>query len=143
MGPGLADRVLQGGADILGGQTRLATILFADVRSFTTMTEELGAQGTVALLNEYFTLMVECIQHEGGMLDKFIGDAIMAVFGTPLAHEDDPDRGARAGIAMVRELAGLNGVLAARCQKPIDVGIGLNTDQVVSGNIGSPKRMDY
>src|SRR5207248_10943775 len=120
-----------------------ATVLFSDVRNFTTLTEELGAQGTVALLNEYFTIMVECIQCEGGMLDKFIGDAIMAVFGTPLAHDDDPDRGVRAAISMMRELGVYNRDRASRGRKPIDMGIGLNTDHVVSGNIGSPKRMDY
>ncbi len=143
MDPSLADKLLQAGEEILGGLTSEATVLFSDVRSFTTLTEELGAQGTVALLNEYFTIMVECIQREGGMLDKFIGDAIMAVFGTPLAHEDDPDRSVRAAIAMMRELGGYNRQRAKAGQKPIDIGIGLNTDQVVSGNIGSPKRMDY
>ena len=143
MDPGLADKLLQAGEEILGGQASEATILFSDVRNFTTMTEELGAQGTVALLNEYFTIMVECIQREGGMLDKFIGDAVMAVFGTPLAHEDDPDRGVRAAIAMMRELGTFNRERATYGKKPIDIGIGLNTDSVVSGNIGSPKRMDY
>ncbi|MBI1913626.1 MAG: GAF domain-containing protein [Planctomycetes bacterium] len=143
MDPGLADKLLQAGEDILGGQARQATVLFSDVRNFTTLTEELGAQGTVALLNEYFTIMVECIQREGGMLDKFIGDAIMAVFGTPLAHDDDPDRGVRAAISMMRELGEYNRDRASRGRKLIDMGIGLNTDHVVSGNIGSPKRMDY
>lgn len=143
MDPRLADKLLQGGEEILGGHTSAATVLFSDVRSFTTLTEELGAQGTVALLNEYFTIMVECIQREGGMLDKFIGDAIMAVFGTPLANPDDPDRAVRAAISMMRELGVYNKERTSVGKKPIDIGIGLNTDQVVSGNIGSPKRMDY
>jgi adenylate cyclase len=143
MDPGLADKLLQGGEEILGGQLSLATILFSDIRSFTTLTEELGAQGTVALLNEYFTIMVECIQREGGMLDKFIGDAIMAIFGTPLAHDDDPDRAVRASISMMRGLGTYNKARVTAGKKPIDIGIGLNTDQIVSGNIGSPKRMDY
>jgi adenylate cyclase len=143
MDPGLADRLLEAGGEILGGQSSEATVLFSDVRNFTTLTEELGAQATVALLNEYFTAMVECVQKEGGMLDKFIGDAMMAVFGIPLAHEDDPDRGVRAAIAMMRELGSFNRRRASLGSKPIDIGIGLNTDVVVSGNIGSPKRMDY
>jgi adenylate cyclase len=143
MDPSLADQLVAAGEEILGGQNKDATILFSDVRGFTTMTEELGAQGTVQLLNEYFTLMVDCIQNEGGMLDKFIGDAIMAVFGTPFAHEDDEDRALRCACEMMRELNVFNAARIARELSPIDMGIGLNSDSVVSGNIGSPKRMDY
>jgi len=143
MDPKLADQLLAGGEDILGGKSLEATVLFSDIRGFTTLTETLGAQGTVALLNEYFTLMVDCLQAEGGMLDKFIGDAIMAVFGTPLAHEDDEDRALRCAIAMIRSLSGFNARRTMDGSLPINIGIGLNTANVVSGNIGSPKRMDY
>ena len=143
MDPGLADQLLSAGGDLLGGASVEATVLFSDIRSFTTLTEELGAQGTVALLNEYFTLMVQCITEEGGMLDKFIGDALMAEFGIPLKHDDDPDRAMRAAIKMINELNALNRLRHTRGQKPILMGIGLNTDTIVSGNIGSPKRMDY
>jgi adenylate cyclase len=143
MDPGLADQLLAGGEDILGGKNALATILFSDIRKFTTLTEELGAQGTVSLLNEYFTIMVDCIQKEGGMLDKFIGDAIMAAFGTPVAHEDDADRAVRAAISMIRALNAWNVKRAEEGKKPVHMGIGINTDMIVSGNIGSPKRMDY
>ena len=143
MDPGLADQLLASGGEALGGQSVEATMLFSDIRAFTTLTEELGAQGTVALLNEYFTLMVQCITDEGGMLDKFIGDAIMAEFGIPVTHGDDPDRAMRAAIKMITELRALNSRRSARGQKPIFMGVGLNTDKVVSGNIGSPKRMDY
>jgi adenylate cyclase len=143
MDPGIADRLVAGGAEILGGQAATATVLFSDIRGFTTITEQLGPQGTVALLNEYFTLMVDCIQREEGMLDKFIGDAIMAGFGVPVAHEDDPDRAMRTAIAMMGELQRWNALRAAEGKAPVDIGIGLNTDSVVSGNIGSRKRMDY
>ncbi len=143
MDPGLADQLLGGGEDILGGLSTAATVLFSDIRSFTTMTEELGAQGTVSLLNEYFTIMVECIQHEGGMLDKFIGDALMAAFGVPIAHDDDEDRAMRAAISMMRALNNWNEARTTEGKKPVTIGIGLNTDTIVSGNIGSPKRMDY
>jgi adenylate cyclase len=143
MDPGLADQLLAAGGEALGGQSVEATMLFSDIRAFTTLTEELGAQGTVALLNEYFTLMVQCITDEGGMLDKFIGDAMMAEFGIPVAHGDDPDRAMRAAIKMITELRALNQRRSARGQKPIQMGVGLNTDKVISGNIGSPKRMDY
>ncbi|HLA34789.1 MAG TPA: GAF domain-containing protein [Rhodocyclaceae bacterium] len=143
MDPGIADQMLAAGAEMLGGKSVKATVLFSDVRSFTTITEQLGAQGTVALLNEYFSLMVDCIQREEGMLDKFIGDAIMAAFGIPVGHEDDADRAVRAAIAMLRELALWNSTRIKEGKMPVDIGIGLNTDNVVSGNIGSKKRMDY
>ena len=143
MDPGLADQILEGGEEILGGKSTVATVLFSDIRGFTTLTEELGAQGTVSLLNEYFTIMVDCIQKEGGMLDKFIGDAIMAAFGVPIPHEDDEDRAVRAAIGMIRALQIWNRQRMAEGKKPVGMGIGLNTDTIVSGNIGSPKRMDY
>lgn len=87
--------------------------------------------------------MVECIQREGGMLDKFIGDAIMAAFGVPMAHDDDEDRGVRAAISMISSMEKWNEQRVAVGKNPVDMGIGLNTGIVVTGNIGSPKRMDY
>ena len=145
MDPELADQLMNAGEsdDVMGGKQSVASVLFSDVRSFTTITEELGAQGTVKLLNEYFTIMVDCITDEGGMLDKFIGDAMMCIFGTPVPHEDDPDRAVRAAIRMMTDLKVLNDKRAAEGKLPIDHGMGVNTDSVVSGNIGSPKRMDY
>lgn len=143
MDPGLADQLMAGGDDALGGQSINATVLFSDVRSFTTITESLGPQGTVKMLNEYFTIMVDCITREEGMLDKFIGDAIMAGFGVPISHGDDEDRAVRAGIAMIKELWEWNVERVAKGEAAIDMGLGLNTDNVVTGNIGSPKRMDY
>ena len=141
--PAIADRLIAGGVDVLGGRETTATVLFSDVRGFTTLSESLGPQGTVGLLNEYFTLMVECITAEGGMLDKFMGDAIMAAFGVPVEHEDDADRAVRASIAMLTRLEGWNAERGARGEQPVAIGIGLNTDLIVSGNIGSPKRMDF
>ncbi len=144
MDPELADRLLAGGEhDLLGGTEAVATVLFSDVRGFTTVAEQLGPQGTVAMLNDYFERMVECISEQGGMLDKFIGDAIMAVFGLPVPGAEDADRALRAAIGMIRSLREWSGERAERGEPVIDMGIGLNTDMVVAGNIGSPKRMDY
>ncbi len=145
MDPVIAAQMLDGdGAlDLLGGASTEATIMFSDIRGFTTITEEYGAQGTVSFLNEYFSLMVDCISREGGMLDKFIGDAIMACFGLPVPHGDDPDRAVRAAISMISDMWTWNAQRKASGLKTVDMGIGLNTDLIVSGNIGSPKRMDY
>jgi adenylate cyclase len=144
MDPVLADQMMSGGSDdIMGGLETTATVLFSDVRGFTTITETLGAQGTVALLNEYFELMVDCITEQGGMLDKFIGDAIMAAFGIPMAHDDDEDRAIRCSINMITRLWEWNAERKARGELPVEMGIGLNTDSIVAGNIGSKKRMDY
>ena len=141
--PNIADQLMSEGSDIMGGQETIATVLFSDVRSFTTITEALGAQGTVALLNEYFDIMVEAINEQGGMVDKFIGDAIMAGFGIPFPHEDDEDRGVRAGINMIKRLWDWNKQREKEGKMAIDMGLGLNTDKLLSGNIGSSKRMDY
>jgi adenylate cyclase len=144
MDPDLADRLLESGSEeLLGGTESIATVLFSDVRGFTTLSEQLGPHGTVEMLNEYFELMVDRISEQGGMLDKFIGDAIMAAFGLPLPGEDDEDRALRAAIAMIRSLREWNGDRERRGDPIVDMGIGLNTDAVVAGNIGSPRRMDY
>ena len=121
----------------------MATVLFSDIRGFTSISEALVAQGTVSLLNDYFTLMVDCLVDEGGMLDKFIGDAIMAIFGLPIPSDGDEDRAMRASIAMLTSLDQFNVERAINNQLPVHIGIGLHTDEVVSGNIGSPKRMNY
>ena len=141
--PNIADQLMGDGSDIMGGQETVATVLFSDVRSFTTITEALGAQGTVTLLNEYFDIMVEAINEQGGMVDKFIGDAIMAGFGIPFPHEDDEDRGVRAGINMIKRLWEWNIHREKEGKMAIEMGLGLNTDKLLSGNIGSSKRMDY
>ena len=143
MDPGIADQLLEEGANIMGGLDTTATLLFSDLRSFTSITESLGAQGTVKLLNEYFEIMVECITEQGGMLDKFIGDAIMAAFGLPITHEDDEDRGVKAGVNMIARLWEWNNQREKDGKPSLDMGLGLNTDKIVAGNIGSQKRMDY
>lgn len=139
----VADRLLEEGDEALGGRLQKATVLFSDLRSFTSLSERIGPQETVSLLNEYFSLMADIILDKGGLLDKYIGDAIMAVFGVPVLGPGDADVAVDAAIEMFRALRGFNALRVASGQEPIGMGIGINTDEVVSGNIGSMKRMDY
>jgi adenylate cyclase len=144
MDPTIAAQMFENAdADVLGGVSRRATILFSDIRGFTTLTEHIGATGTVAFLNEYFGIMVDVIRKYEGMLDKFIGDAIMGAFGMPISHDDDEDRAVHAAIDMIRECRRWSAERVKAGQLPVDMGIGLNTDMIVSGNIGSAKQMNY
>jgi adenylate cyclase len=134
---------LMAGEVELGGKTLEVTILFCDLRDFTTLSEKRAAQEIVGLLNEYFTDMVECVMAEGGVVDKYIGDNIMAVFGAPVSRHDDAARAVRAAVHMREALAKLNERFAARGLPGLRFGIGLHTGEVVAGNIGSAKRMEY
>jgi len=140
----VADQVLAGGAEQeLGGKAQTISILFSDVRGFTTLTETLGARETVSLLNEYFTEMVDVVFQYGGVLDKYIGDAIMALFGAPFAKPEDADMAISVANGMMASLRRLNVVRAARGEAAIDIGVGIATGEVVVGTIGSPSRMEY
>ena len=144
MSKDIADQVLSGDADAeLGGKAQTCSILFSDIRGFTTLTEALGARDTVGLLNEYFAMMVDVVFQHGGVLDKYIGDAIMALFGAPFAKEDDADRAIAVANGMMQALRHLNRMRAGRDQAPIDIGVGIATGEVVVGTIGSPSRMEY
>ena len=126
-----------------GGEQKEVTVLFSDVRGFTAASEHLSPQEVVATLNDYFALMVEEIFKERGTLDKFVGDAIMAVWGSPLGHETDPLSAVRAAIGMQRALKAFNARQAAAGRPPVAMGVGINTGSAVAGNIGSPRRMDF
>ncbi|MEL6545805.1 MAG: adenylate/guanylate cyclase domain-containing protein [Myxococcota bacterium] len=134
---------LQGGEVRLSGEVRSATILFSDIRSFTALSEKLSAEEVVELLNEYFTEMVEIIFKYDGFLNKFIGDAIMAVYNAPLGQNRPELRAVRTAVEMQLALNRLNERRAARGQFAIRVGIGINTGPVVAGNIGHEQRLEY
>ena len=127
------------------GEMRPVTVLFSDIRNFTRFANRLDSQALVAQLNEYFSAMVECVFAHGGTLDKFIGDAVMAVWGN--VHSEGPAGDARnavaCAIAMRKNLARLNALWSASSQPRLKIGIGLNAGEVVVGNIGSASRMEF
>lgn len=139
----VAERLLEGGETALGGQISHATVFFSDIRSFTNISERLGAQKTVSLLNEYFTMMVDIVFRYSGILDKYIGDAILAVFGIPFSTGDDAEKSVAAAIDMMSALREFNKYSDMHGGEILDIGIGINTAEVLAGNIGSLKRMDY
>ena len=124
----------------LGGELREVSVLFADIRGFTALATALGAHAVVDLLNEYFSYMTDVIVAEGGMVDKFMGDGLMALFGLPTGHGDDADRAVAAARKMQRALTLLS---ERQAGPPLRIGIGVCTGPVVAGQIGSPARLNY
>jgi adenylate cyclase len=127
----------------LGGETRAVTLLFTDLAGFTGLAERLRPQEMVAFLNDYFTRMCDCVLEQRGVIDKFIGDAIMALFGAPVAQDDHPARAVRAALGMLDEMERINGELRAAGRPPVGTRIGIHTGEAVVGNMGSSKRFDY
>ena len=143
--PHVAEQVMALGEDaLMVGERKEVTILFSDIRGYTTLTENLGAAEVVSLLNQYFETMVEAVFNHEGTLDKFIGDALMAVFGAPLTLvENHAWKAIQAALDMRKRLAEFNQRRIIQAQPEIHIGIGISSGEVVSGNIGSQKRMDY
>lgn len=140
----LAERLLENpDAAKMGGDRKEVSVLFSDIRSYTTITETLTAEEVVEMLNKYFESMVDAVFQHKGTLDKYIGDAIMAVFGSPLPLEDHAWMAVQTAVDMRHRLARFNAERDAQNQIPIKIGIGINSDTVISGNIGSSKRMEF
>jgi adenylate cyclase len=139
----VVDQLLASGQDFLDGNSHVATVLFSDIRRFTTLAEAMSPQDTVAMLNDYFTSMVEVVFQHGGMLDKYIGDAIMAVFGTALGGAGEADNALAVATEMIRELARFNERRRERGREEIEIGIGIATGEVLAGSLGSRRRLEY
>ncbi|MEO8449810.1 MAG: adenylate/guanylate cyclase domain-containing protein [Gemmatimonadota bacterium] len=142
--PGVAARIAtERGTIGLGGERRAVTVLFSDIRGFTAITETMHPEAIAELLTAYFTEMVDIVFEHGGTLDKFIGDAILAVWGAPLSAADDADRALAAALAMQRQLEVLNGRWRAAGRPTLAIGIGLNHGEVFAGYLGSERRLEY
>ncbi len=138
----VSDEVLKGNVN-LGGESRRVTILFSDIRNFTAMAEEMEPTQVVDFLNDYFSEMVEAVFEYGGVLDKFMGDGMLAVFGSFGDAPDHPRRGVMAALRMKALLGKINGKRSIMGKPPINIGVGIHTDEVVVGNIGSYRRLEY
>ncbi|NER35776.1 MAG: GAF domain-containing protein [Oscillatoria sp. SIO1A7] len=144
MTPGVAEQVMALGEDsLMVGERKDVTILFSDIRGYTTLAENRSAGEVVALLNGYFETMVEAVFNYNGTLDKFIGDALMAVFGAPLPLKDHAWMAVKSALDMRHRLVEFNQNPIVKNQPAIRIGMGISSGEVVSGNIGSKKRMDY
>ncbi|MET0269653.1 MAG: adenylate/guanylate cyclase domain-containing protein, partial [Sphingomonas sp.] len=139
----VVDQVMSQGDELMFGTACEASILFADIRNFTTMAEALTPRETVDMLNEAFTEFFEAVAANDGVLDKFIGDAVMAVYGAPLPTGRDAENAVDSAVQMLRALRLLNERRGGRALPPLRLGVGIATGEVVAGTIGSPKRMDY
>ena len=127
----------------LGGERRRVTLLFSDIRNFTSMAEAMTPEQIITFLNDYFSEMVDAVFEQHGVLDKFIGDGMLAVFGTLDERAAHERRAVRAALRMKALLAKINGERAIVGAAPIAIGIGIHTDDVIVGNIGSRKRLEY
>ena len=140
--PEVAAQLLREGA-ALGGEEREVTVLFADLRGFTTFAEKLPPREVVTQLNRYLDRMSTAIESTGGVIDKFIGDEIMALFGAPVSSAESAHRAVQAALAMRTALAKLNTEFVAEGLPPLAFGIGINSARVIAGNIGSTRRLNY
>ncbi len=140
----VAEKILKE-KDYLGlkGEKRIVTVLFADIRGFTSLSEKMPPEEVIRLLNEYFSVMIDIIFKYGGMLDKFIGDAIMATYNAPLNQKRHELKAILTGLEMQKANSRMNERRMANNEPQINVGIGINTGEAIAGNVGSEKRLEY
>jgi adenylate cyclase len=138
----VAEAVLSGRVP-LEGERREVSILFQDIRGFTTLSERLDPAALLKLLNQFFTEVVAAVEAEGGVVKQFVGDGVMALFGAPQSHADHAERAVRAALGIVRRLARLNDQWRAQGAPPLEIGVGIHTGSVVAGLIGPDQRVEY
>ncbi len=140
----IAEELMKKGVQ-LGGERRFVTLLFSDIRGFTAMSEKMEPEEIVAVLNEYMNEMVKVVEKYGGVVDKFVGDEIMVIYGAPISRGEVEDAKAavRTAVGMIKRLKELNEQWRSQGKREIFAGIGLNSGYVVAGNMGSEKRLSY
>ena len=138
----VVEKLLQGQIELCG-EERNVTVMFTDVRNFTGIAEKLTPQQSLTLLNEFLTTISEVVEEHGGVVDKYVGDGVMAIFGAPVTRPDDPQRAVECALTIRSRVAALGPALAARGLPHPEIGIGLNTAFVIAGNMGSPSRLNY
>ena len=144
LSPDLAEMVVSGALNVeKGGTNRVATVMFVDIREFTSMSENIQAAEVLQMLNEYYEMVVDIVFTHEGTVDKYIGDEIMVIWGAPVSHDDDPARAIRAAVDIRRKLINFNRMRVSQGKKEIRIGIGINTGNVVAGYIGSSQTMSY
>jgi adenylate cyclase len=144
LSPNLVEQIVSGALQLdKAGTKRVVTMLFADIRGFTSMSERTPPEEMVKTLNEYFEMMVDVLFAHGGTLDKYVGDEVIGLFGAPVALPDAPLRAVRCGLEMQRALGEFNRIRAANGQEPVHIGIGINTGLVIAGAIGSSRTLQY
>jgi adenylate cyclase len=144
LSPAIAELVVSGKLELKqGGEPRVTTMLFTDIRGFTSRSETMRAEDIVQMLNDYFERMVEIVFRFEGTLDKFVGDEIMALFGAPVSGRDDHVRAVKCALAMLDELRNFNRERESLGLPSFEIGVGINTGEVVAGYIGSSKAMQY
>jgi class 3 adenylate cyclase len=144
LSPDLAEMVVNGSLSVRkGGEGRIATVMFVDIRGFTALSATSQAADLLKLLNEYFEVVVEVVFNHEGTIDKFIGDGMMVIWGAPVSHPDDPHRAVRAALEIMQAVEEFNDYRIAQDAVPISVGIGINTGPVIAGYLGSSRTMSY
>jgi adenylate cyclase len=144
LSPQIVDQVIRKDVQVnLGGDRKVVTVLFSDIRNFTHISESLPPDRLIQLLNEYFTEMAKVIFENQGSLDKYIGDAIVAVFGSLIPLENSERTAVLAAIQMMKEMQTLNEKWKSQYGFKMEMGIGINTGEVFLGNVGSPERMEF
>lgn len=141
--PVLVDKLIENPDKLLEGVIQPVTVMFSDIRQFTSLSEKLGARKTVAFLNEYFSIMVDKIENNQGILNQYTGDGFMSIFGAPFSGKQDADNAVQCAIEMMRQLTQFNQQQVLNQSEPINIGIGISTGDVILGNVGSLKRMEY